>query len=96
MECHQTYLEETLKLANKIAARAPVALRLAKEAINKTYFKESSTSTTCPWKGQAAYWSVSAGAETLDNGAWAYPDPLPELAAISGYLSFYEAVTIEG
>ena len=52
--------------------------------------------TRCPWKGQAAYWSVSAGGETLENGAWAYPTPLPELAAIAGYVSFYEAVEIEG
>ncbi len=52
--------------------------------------------TRCPWKGEAAYWSVTAGGETLENGAWAYPTPLPELAAIAGYVSFYEAVTIEG
>ena len=52
--------------------------------------------TRCPWKGQAAYWTVSAGGETLENGAWAYPAPLPELAAIADYISFYEAVTIEG
>ncbi len=51
--------------------------------------------TSCPWKGTAAYWTVSAGGETLENGAWAYPEPLPELAAIAGYVSFYEAVTIE-
>ncbi len=52
--------------------------------------------TRCPWKGQAAYWTVSAGGETLKNGAWAYPEPLPELAALAGYVSFYEAVTVEG
>ncbi len=52
--------------------------------------------TRCPWKGEAAYWAVSAGGETLENGAWAYPTPLPELAAIAGYVSFYEAVTVEG
>ncbi len=52
--------------------------------------------TSCPWKGTAAYWTVSAAGETLENGAWAYPTPLPELAALAGYVSFYEAVTIEG
>ena len=52
--------------------------------------------TRCPWKGQAAYWTVSAGGETLENGAWAYPEPLPELAALADYVSFYEAVTVEG
>jgi enoyl-CoA hydratase len=32
-----TYLDEALKLANQIAARAPVAVQLAKEAVNKAY-----------------------------------------------------------
>lgn len=33
----ESYLEEALRLANEIAARAPVAVRLAKEAVNATY-----------------------------------------------------------
>lgn len=32
-----TYLEEALKLANAIAARAPLAVQMAKESINKAY-----------------------------------------------------------
>ncbi len=33
----ETYLDEALKLANAVAARAPLAVRLAKEAIGKAY-----------------------------------------------------------
>lgn len=33
----ESYLEEALKLANAIAARAPLAVRLAKESINKAF-----------------------------------------------------------
>jgi enoyl-CoA hydratase len=33
----ETYLEETLRLAREIAARAPLAVRLAKESINKAF-----------------------------------------------------------
>ena len=33
----ETYLEEALKLANEIAVRAPLAIRMAKEAVNKAY-----------------------------------------------------------
>ena len=51
--------------------------------------------TRCPWKGEAAYWTLRAGGETLENGAWAYPEPLPELAELANYVSFYEAVTVE-
>ncbi len=65
-------------------------------AVRKERLARSEHATRCPWKGEAAYWSVTAGGETLENGAWAYPTPLPELAAIAGYVSFYEAVTVEG
>jgi enoyl-CoA hydratase len=33
----EIYLEEALKLARKLAAQAPVAVRLAKEAVNKAF-----------------------------------------------------------
>ncbi len=33
----EVYLEEAIKLANEIAARAPVAVRVAKEAVNAVY-----------------------------------------------------------
>ena len=33
----EVYLEEAIRLANEIAARAPVAVRLAKEAVNAVY-----------------------------------------------------------
>jgi enoyl-CoA hydratase len=33
----ESYLDEALKLANEIAARAPLAIRLAKESVNKAY-----------------------------------------------------------
>jgi enoyl-CoA hydratase len=33
----EVYLDETLKLANEIAARPPIAVRFAKEAINKAF-----------------------------------------------------------
>lgn len=33
----ESYLEEAIKLANELAARAPVAIRLAKEAVNAVF-----------------------------------------------------------
>jgi uncharacterized protein (DUF427 family) len=52
--------------------------------------------TYCPFKGDAAYWTVRAGGERLENGAWGYPDPKPEVAAIRDRVSFYDEVTVEG
>jgi uncharacterized protein (DUF427 family)/putative intracellular protease/amidase len=46
--------------------------------------------TTCPFKGEASYWSIDVGWRSSENIAWAYEDPLPERADIKGRIAFYE------
>jgi uncharacterized protein (DUF427 family) len=45
--------------------------------------------TNCPHKGDARYWTVSAGGKTAENAAWSYATPKPEVAAIAGHIAFY-------
>lgn len=45
--------------------------------------------TYCPFKGNARYWTVRAGGEMLENGAWAYDYPFDETADLAGHISFY-------
>jgi uncharacterized protein (DUF427 family) len=48
---------------------------------------ETSTTTSyCPYKGTASYWSFGG----VTDVAWSYEDPLPESRPIAGHLSFYE------
>jgi uncharacterized protein (DUF427 family) len=50
----------------------------------------------CPIKGDASYFTVKADGEALENAAWTYPQPLPQAAAVKGYVAFYpDKVTIE-
>ena len=51
----------------------------------------TSLHSTCPWKGQASYFSVGAA----QNVVWSYETPNAESAAIAGHLAFYPAVTVE-
>ena len=43
----------------------------------------------CPYKGDAAYYSVPAGGERSVNAAWQYRDAFPAVREIGGYLAFY-------
>lgn len=43
----------------------------------------------CEFKGQASYWDVTGGEETVSRRAWSYEDPTPEFTPIKGYISFY-------
>ena len=51
--------------------------------------------THCPFKGDAAYWTLTAAGETLENAAWAYLEPLDEITIIAGHLSFADAVKVD-
>ena len=45
--------------------------------------------TTCPWKGEASYWSLEVGGTTYENRVWSYETPIPEAKLIAGLLCFY-------
>ncbi len=45
--------------------------------------------TTCPFKGEASYWSADIGGQTHDGVVWAYETPIPAAEDITGLLSFY-------
>jgi uncharacterized protein (DUF427 family) len=47
------------------------------------------TSTYCPYKGDAGYYSVTAAGETVDDVIWTYEQPYPAVAAIAGHVAFY-------
>ena len=65
------------------------------EKINKEFFKESNTHSTCPWKGEASYFNVIVDDETNKDAAWYYPEPKPAASKIKGYIAFWKGVEIE-
>lgn len=52
--------------------------------------------TTCPWKGDASYYSVTTPDGRLDNVVWSYEMPKDGVGEIAGHLAFYtDRVTVE-
>lgn len=48
------------------------------------------TSTYCPFKGDASYYSVTTSAgDTVDDVIWTYEQPYPAVAPIAGHVAFY-------
>src|SRR4051812_10830562 len=45
--------------------------------------------TFCPWKGDAAYWSVRVGDRVAENAVWGYPEPREGAPPLSGYVALY-------
>jgi uncharacterized protein (DUF427 family) len=67
------------------------------ESVNKEYFQQSDTHTSCPWKGQASYYTINLDGEQVKDGAWYYPDAKERAKNIEGYVAFYKnkGITIE-
>ena len=57
--------------------------------VNLDLLTRTEHSTHCPWKGDAGYWNVVVGDKALENSAWTYEDPYPEIAEIKDYVAFY-------
>jgi len=64
------------------------------DAVNRAYFQESDTHTTCPWKGIASYYTIEANGETNADAAWYYPAPKDAAKNIQGYVAFWRGVTV--
>jgi uncharacterized protein (DUF427 family) len=65
------------------------------EAINKEYFKESATHTTCPWKGEASYFDVVVEDRVNKDAAWYYPQPKEAAGEIKNHIAFWKGVKVE-
>jgi uncharacterized protein (DUF427 family) len=57
--------------------------------VRREYLQPSERHTRCPKKGDASYYTITAGGETVEAGAWYYPDPLPTAPPIKDLIAFY-------
>ena len=54
----------------------------------------SSTTTVCPWKGTASYYSVEVDGKTNEDAAWYYPAPKDAAAEIKDRVAFWKGITV--
>ncbi|KAA0013015.1 DUF427 domain-containing protein [Billgrantia pellis] len=66
----------------------PARLYLPREDVAMERFERTDTVTHCPFKGDASYYAVVLGSETLRDAAWSYEAPFEAMAAIAGRLAF--------
>jgi len=75
----------------------PAVIYFPRDDIAMDFLDETDHSTTCPWKGEASYFSIVTKSTTLANAAWSYDTPKDAVAQIAGHLAFYtsDTVTVE-
>jgi len=67
----------------------PVRYYIPLEDVRMAMLAPSATTSRCPYKGLASYWSVKIGEETFPDLVWGYMDPIPECPKIKGLVCFF-------
>ncbi len=74
----------------------PPVFYLPRADVRMDHFTASSTTSHCPFKGEAHYFDVEAGGRRQADAAWSYGTPIAAAAEIAGHLAFYpDKVEIE-
>ncbi|OCX50897.1 hypothetical protein BEL04_19425 [Mucilaginibacter sp. PPCGB 2223] len=64
------------------------------DTLKKKFFRDSPTHSTCPWKGEASYYTVDVKEQKNADAAWYYPEPKDAAANIKNYVAFWKGVKI--
>jgi uncharacterized protein (DUF427 family) len=70
-------------------ATLPAVQYIPREDADLSLLERTAHSTHCPFKSDAAYYTIKAEGRAAENAVWTYEDPFPGVAAIKGHLAFY-------
>ncbi len=65
-----------------------------RESIKPEFYRESATTSECPWKGHAEYFDVLVDGEVNADAAWHYDAPKDAAKQIAGHVAFWRGVVV--
>lgn len=67
----------------------PARYYIPREDVRTELLRPTARETSCPFKGQASYWSVQVGEKIEQDLAWSYQTPISDAEGIAGLICFY-------
>ena len=74
----------TLREANLAAVHY-----IPRQDVDMSAFVRTAHATHCPYKGDAAYYSLEVNGRASPNAVWTYEEPFAAVAEIKEHLAFY-------
>jgi uncharacterized protein (DUF427 family) len=59
------------------------------EDLDASLLTRTATSTHCPFKGDASYWTLNVGDRVIDDAVWGYEQPLDPAPWLQGFVALY-------
>ena len=57
--------------------------------VDQSLLRRTDTSTYCPFKGDASYYTIALPDRELTDAIWTYETPYPAVDVIAGHVAFY-------
>lgn len=75
----------------------PAVIYFPRGDIAMAFLDQTDQTSSCPFKGEATYFTIVAKSGPIKNAGWSYETPKADVAAIKDHIAFYsnEKVTIE-
>jgi uncharacterized protein (DUF427 family) len=78
----------------------PTRYYLPTDDIDTERLVPTATTSNCPFKGDAVYWSADIDGAVVADVAWSYPAPIPGRTDIAGLVCFFnervDRITVDG
>ena len=65
-----------------------------KDSVAAERLKESATTSTCPWKETAHYYTLAVDGSENKDAAWYYPEPKDAAKEIADRVAFWKGVEV--
>ena len=80
---------DTVRALTLREASYPAVQYIPREDADMALFARTAHASYCPYKGDAAYFSLTVDGRTSENAVWTYEEPYAAMAEIRAYLAFY-------
>ena len=65
-----------------------------RDGVDPAVLKASTTTSICPWKGTASYYSLVVDGKENKDAVWYYPEPKAAAVEIAGRMAFWKGVEV--
>jgi uncharacterized protein (DUF427 family) len=64
------------------------------ESVDPSLLRPSATTSVCPWKGTASYYTLEVEGRQNPDAVWFYAEPKDAAKQIRGRVAFWKGVTV--
>ncbi len=64
------------------------------DSVKREFLQDSVTTTVCPWKGTANYYTLVVDGQSNPDAAWYYAETKPAADQVRGRIAFWKGVQI--